>query len=283
MNYEVFKQKVIEELGGYLSEELRDCEFQEDKVQKVNQTLERLTLIKPETEYVPVMYYKEVYEWFTKNGDFEDCMKRIAEHFREGYEELERQKPILDVTQSVEWIKNNVVMNVINTARNSDLLKEVPFKTLQDLSAVYQCSDSNYKWNGITTFLITNALMEHLNLNEQTLESCARKNMRRLLPPSIKEVRTGIYLVTNSRFRFGAAIMLDTEFLKGLSDKMDDDFYILPSTIHEFYAVRATGQDTTYLMQIVREVNNSIVSDKDFLSNSLYCFDRDTKSVKLVG
>ncbi len=282
MNYEEFKKNVIAELRGYLTEELRDCEFCEEEVKKVNRILDGLTLVKPETECGPTVYYQEVYEWFLRNGDFEKCMENIATFFEKGFEALKETEPALYKVDDVKQIKQYVVLNLVNTERNDDLLKTVPHKTFHDLSVIYRCIVDNQRDNGISTFVITNSLMEHLNLDGQTLDSCAKRNMERLLPSSVDKVKDCIYLITNNLRIFGAAVMLDTEILKGLSNKMEDDLYILPSSIHEFFVIPVTGEDETYLKQIVKEANDSVVSDQDFLSNSLYRFDRDTESVELV-
>lgn len=282
MNYEEFKKSVITELRGYLSEELKDCEFCEEEVKKVNRILDGLTLVKRETECGPTIYYQEVYEWFLGNSDFEKCMENIANFFEKGFEALKEAEPALYKMDSEEQIKNNIIIIVINTERNGDLLKTAPHKTFHDLSVIYRCIVDSQEDDTISTFLITNDLMEHFNLDEQTLEFCAKRNMKRLLPSSVDEIEDWFYLVTNNQRLFGAAIMLDTEILKMISDNMYDDFYILPSSIHEFFAIPATGQDETYLMQTIKEANNSVVSEKDFLSNSLYRFDRNTESVELV-
>lgn len=283
MNYEEFKQNVIAELRGYLAEELKDCEFRESEVKKVNRILDGLTLMKPEMECGPTIYYQDVYEWFMRYGDFEKCMQKVAEFFREGVEELKESTPILYKIDSIGQIKNNLIMGVINTERNSELLKTVPNKTFHDLSVIYRCIVDNQSEYGMSTFLITNTLMQHLGFDEQTLDSCAKRNMRKLLPSYIEEVAPNNYLATNHQLLFGAVLMLDSEFLKELSDKMNDSFYILPASLHEFFAVPVTENEPKNLKQIIREANDSVVSDNDFLSNSLYRFDRDTESVEQVG
>lgn len=44
---------------------------------------------------------------------------------------------------------------------------------------------------------------------------------------------TGMYILTNSRKRFGAAEILDRKTLRMIADKVGDGFIVLPSSVHK--------------------------------------------------
>ena len=56
---------------------------------------------------------------------------------------------------------------------------------------------------------------------------------------------------------------------------MDSDLYILPSSIHELIILKADDMGYGY-REIVQEINRdkSLVSDKDYLSDNVYYYDR---------
>ena len=53
---------------------------------------------------------------------------------------------------------------------------------------------------------------------------------------------------------------------------MEDDFYILPSSIHEWIVVPASVQDPDVLRSIVQEINGSTVDEAEQLSDSVYTY-----------
>ena len=53
-----------------------------------------------------------------------------------------------------------------------------------------------------------------------------------------------------------------------------EGYYLLPSSIHEFLIYPQNGCTIKNLLDIVREVNNTAVFPKDYLSGNVYCFDK---------
>ena len=88
------------------------------------------------------------------------------------------------------------------------------------------------------------------------------------LPPS-DTGDTGLYVVTNQFQMYGfvqAVLKLDS-----IHSKIGKDFYIIPSSVHE--ALIAPMGDEMVAQDIVKtiqEVNRTVVSEEDFLSNKLF-------------
>jgi hypothetical protein len=73
---------------------------------------------------------------------------------------------------------------------------------------------------------------------------------------------------------YGAAAVLLTDFMDHASEKLGGDFFILPSSIHECLFIADDGKtDPKELELMVRSVNQAEVSEKEFLSNSVYHYD----------
>ncbi len=77
--------------------------------------------------------------------------------------------------------------------------------------------------------------------------------------------------------------MIDPEIFIDMSEKMGSDLYILPSSIHEIIVVPAVNQcNEDELRDMVRDVNRSSVSNEDFLSDTLYRYNRGTAQLQIA-
>lgn len=69
---------------------------------------------------------------------------------------------------------------------------------------------------------------------------------------------------------YGASAMLSDTMLKKISELLEtDDFYILPSSVHEVICVPA-NDDVESFTEMVRNINEGVVLDKDILSDNVY-------------
>ena len=69
-----------------------------------------------------------------------------------------------------------------------------------------------------------------------------------------------------------------------MADVLNTSFYILPSSIHETILVPDSGQYTPHeLQEIVKSANRTVVERKEFLSDSVYYYDRDTGMLSVVA
>lgn len=76
--------------------------------------------------------------------------------------------------------------------------------------------------------------------------------------------------------------MLYEDKLHALAEQLQDDLYILPSSIHEVIAVPASMGKPDELAQMVAEVNMAQVSLEERLSNQVYHYDKDLRKVSLA-
>ena len=69
----------------------------------------------------------------------------------------------------------------------------------------------------------------------------------------------------------------------GLSEELDKDLFILPSSVDEVLLLPDTeGYAVDDLKQMVLEINRTYVSKDCFLSNSVYRYSREEKNVKVL-
>lgn len=200
-----------------------------------------------------------------------------------------------------EKTKVNIVMMLVNSEKNVELLKSVPNRQFHDLSIIY-CLPRNL----ISHEIITNSMAEELDIEEDELYELSYWNTLRLFPPSIKPLHNVIeelahkigqplerdkfsmkkgkmYVISNERGHKGAIYMAYDEVIYRLAEKLDTDLYILPSSIHEVLAVSTSGTDAVYLAQIVNEVNTEFVDPEYQLSNKVYYYDRNLRKLSIAS
>ena len=102
-------------------------------------------------------------------------------------------------------------------------------------------------------------------------EFCSLPDMiRRITGIEVEAIRgmqreCQMYVLTNARKLHGANIMLYKEYLEIAAKKMNGDFYILPSSIHELLAVPVSTAEIEELRQMVKEVNDNEVAPEEIL------------------
>ena len=82
----------------------------------------------------------------------------------------------------------------------------------------------------------------------------------------------------------GTVAMLNHPVLEKLSEKLDSDLAILPSSIYEVLCVPvASLEDSKSLLSIVCCVNKDCVCDTDKLTDSVYYYSREKQAIELIA
>jgi len=199
-----------------------------------------------------------------------------------------------------ERVKDQIVLKLINTEKNSALLSDVPHMEFLDLSIVFQVLVSDVA-KGSASVLIHNAHAKLWGVDYSELYKCALKNTPRLLPYEIKSMSDVIceimeddresgdfggqipmYVLSNDRRTDGAACMLYPELIADFAKAAGCDLYIIPSSIHELLLLPVCfTKDGEGLMNIIREVNETQLLTEEMLSNSLYLYDYGENEIKI--
>ena len=89
-----------------------------------------------------------------------------------------------------------------------------------------------------------------------------------------------MYVLSNQQKLFGAACMLYPGVLKEFAKKLQNDFFILPSSVHEIILVPAEkGTDKDTLREIVTDINRTQVAEDEVLADSVYYYNRDKEQI----
>ena len=299
MNYQEFRDEVKKNIGMYLNTSgMENAKVEIETVQKVNKKLEGLKLVTENSKVCPIYYMDNLYKDYLSNGNFDLTMVELIEKLK--FSEMERPDFDLDFNK----IKDKVILELVNSENNKGLLENIPHRNIADLSVIYRwiIDANNY---GITSAIVTNQVAEEINLSENDLFKSASENLKKTSPATIKSLEEAvmgimndqpekndqgieiddpdsIYVISNTRKRYGAAAILDTELMSNIAEQMDSNIYILPSSIHECLLVSDRFGEPEQLKQMVREVNSTEVDIKDKLSDNLYVFNKDTKKIEML-
>ena len=88
-----------------------------------------------------------------------------------------------------------------------------------------------------------------------------------------------MYIGTNPERILGASILMYETYLEDLAAQIEDDLCIAPSSIHEVLIFPLSLVQPSKIIEIVRDVNRTVVLPQEKLSDSVYIYRRDTHAI----
>lgn len=194
------------------------------------------------------------------------------------------------------WVKERLFYKLVNKDRNTELVKNAPHREVMDLMLVYGVHIGNVGGDSMGSVTIKNDHLETWGVTEEDLYEIAKENTPRLfemkvwtmggilleLGHDIGDADVPMFVLSNREKINGASILLYHEKLKELSDKLDSDLYILPSSIHEVIAIPTSVAEPDSLKFMIRSINDTEVKPEEVLSYSLYKYERETNKVSVA-
>lgn len=191
---------------------------------------------------------------------------------------------------------------MVNAERNAERLETVPARRIADLAALYRVVVSEDE-TGTASYILSTEQRLNAQISVEELDEAAMINTSKVgfTVQSMYEVMAemmhidestveemcegglGMFVLSNKRKINGASIILYNEQLAQLSEKLNDDLLIMPSSIHEVLAVPASSMNAIDLKQMVREVNDTEVSEQEILGYSVYRYNRKTGAVEVAA
>ncbi|MCR5338115.1 MAG: DUF5688 family protein [Lachnospiraceae bacterium] len=295
---EQVKEEVISRIKDFLPPEFSGAEIALQEVTKNNGVkLDALNIRRDgQDKAVPAIYLNGFYEQYENGAEIEVILEEIAEmhltHLRGG----ESMQTAADRFMDPEYVKDNVIIVTVNAEKNADLLRESPHMVKEDLAMIYKVyvgqTDGEY-----ASVTVKNEHLKMWGISQEELHERALSNSNRLNPAEFMKItemlkmmgmpdcmsdamgeeRFPLYVITNRQKLHGAAVIMYSNCLEQLSEKLGCDLYILPSSIHEVLALPVNNGDAKELAMMVREINQSTVAETEVLSDSVYKYDAKKK------
>ena len=124
------------------------------------------------------------------------------------------------------------------------------------------------------------------NLAVQNAGLCGKDMLcvrEKVINPILKEDDIDMYVISNTTKANGASVIVYSDALQQVAENLGSDLYILPSSIHEVLALPVGNKDVDSLEEMVRCVNQTEVSPTEVLSDNVYKYDAESRTLSLAS
>ena len=201
---------------------------------------------------------------------------------------------MLDFNDDRTYTKDVVLANVRYALLDPKSLQDDAFSAeFLDMAVVFVLMDhSNPNRPRYKTIDAVDMVSLDIKLNEimeAANENCKKAGYKiMLMEDAISEI-IGIeipsdapypmYVGTNPERILGASILMYETYLEDLAAQIEDDLCIAPSSIHEVLIFPLSLVQSSKIIEIVRDVNRTVVLPQEKLSDSVYIYRRDTHAI----
>ncbi len=122
--------------------------------------------------------------------------------------------------------------------------------------------------------------LEKLGISLEELHEAAIKNTPRIFPGEVMDIADAepfpfgpsgfMYIASNNKRLNGAVSIMYPEVQKELCETLGDEFYVIPSSVHEVLCVRDSEIPLDNIKEMVKMVNDSVVLPEDKLSDTVF-------------
>lgn len=294
MNYQEFVGSVT----GFLRESLPGgTRLQLIPLEKNNGIImDGLSVRKEGKRVAPMIYLDSYYREYLDGRSLRGICDQILEccedsDFEEHFD--------VDFFREPERVRPTVAYRLINYEKNRELLQEIPHLPFLNLAVVFYSLLTDTPV-GHATVLIRNSHLELWGKNTSWLYEAAKENTEKLLPKRlvsmedmIYELSEGkqepeyagvpMYVLTNSRKSFGAACLLYDGVLGECFRRLEESYYLIPSSVHEVILIPASAVgDSRELCALVQEMNRTQVRSTEVLSDTVYLYSEETRRLEMI-
>ena len=272
-----------------------------------------ITISNINSNIAPNIYLDGYYADYKNGRTIENICNEIVQVYENN--KASNDFPIGQITD-FENIKDKICFKLVNREKNAELLANIPYIEYQDLAIIFYILISKDNI-GTVSITVKNTLLKMWGVDTDILYDLAKKNTQKLLSIEVQPITkimaeiindsantllneeiaeecdalnkvhedgtVPMYVATNSKKVNGACVILYDGILKDFAEKVGDDFYILPSSVHEVILVPINEyMDDRYLAYMVKEVNATEISPDEILSDNIYMYHADENRLEIV-
>ncbi|MBQ2885944.1 MAG: hypothetical protein IJE43_19660 [Alphaproteobacteria bacterium] len=251
----------------------------------------------------PIMYLDEL---FKQEVTVNDAVQWVLNTL------YNSQADDIDTTDLVKYenVKSRIRGKLINYELNKEYLQDKIYVKFLDLAVVFCIQvhlDIDNTENAV--IVINRSLFSVWDINEAQLFEVAKENMSKYEEYSFTSMfdvllalqqnsqvaacdiedypeSCGLYVLSNKQKVVGASVILNPNVLKEVSEILQDDLVLLPSSIHEWLVLKKSEANTVgdiqELYEMVKAVNDNEVAHEDLLSYNVYTYNRETDRMYIL-
>lgn len=300
-NYELFIEQLINGIHN-----ITDIPFENIKFVKGDE--DRLNIIFAEHEDAYEIYsvhVDELYTAYQEGAKLNAIVNYIGNDVlhTKSYNIYDKTRELMDYGTA----KSRLLVRLINYGRNTDVLRDVVYKTFGDI-AFTVCAIVDENEHGITSTKILKTMVKKWGKNEDDIFNEAIENTYRISPPRFytleKMLLNDIYsgdsfmnsddtfqlndhfaenLLSTTRQTNGAIAVFLPGVAEKISEMLNSDFYMVFTSIHEvmIHSVKS-GVNPEDLKNILRDTISEATLSSDYLTEKIYKYNRKAHKFECV-
>ena len=294
MDYETFRQEMkklveegLQEKGDY------SCSWQ--PVHKNNVTKTALRIMEKGSRASIMAYLDLPYQDYLKGQPLSAISREIIRL------NTEKEFPDISTKQFSDYgeMKGKLRLRLVGREHNEAYLEEGPYR-VHPMGAEILYAELEKTGEGRMGFHVTHEHLADWGIPEQEAFDTALENSQREEPIWFQSLagriastllwedpgegpvsKNEMYVLSNQSKDHGAAVLLYPAVPEELHRKMQGDYYILPSSVHEVIILsKETDFTPAALRDMVVEINQEVVSLEDRLGNDVYEFQGRTGTLQ---
>ena len=243
----------------------------------------------------PIFYIDRFYEDYRrKKLTISEASKRILSYFRN----IEEEHPdVLSPSLDLDDCRDRITFRLISAEYNRRYLSSMPYIPFLDLAIIFTIIHK-ISPEGVESIRVTDELLDVWGVDCHELFRLAKVNTPRMFPvlvdPMIEvmgrflemdvetlrdmEMDGPLLLLSNKQCVYGATSLLYEEEVDRIGERLGEDFYVLPSSIHEVLILpESEVTDPDYINSMIRQINREHLGKVDVLSDRAYFYKRAEK------
>ena len=216
--------------------------------------------------------------------EFEGNHKEVAERIIKHYNDTHQADISFDIKSFTEWerVKNTLGVRLRKKCDDGAVTRDYLDLELCVVSYVEQ----NFIDGSTGTIKV---LKEHLDLWDVTEDELFEIALARDEKHTVRSMNDLIpmpggvpmWVLSNGANCYGASVLLNISIFSKLAEQVNEDLFIIPSSIHECIAVPASVGEAGELLAMIRKVNTTDVAPEEVLSFSLYKYSRGSREITI--
>lgn len=199
----------------------------------------------------------------------------------------------VDFMRNYEKVRPLLGVRLAGAEKNRELLSEVVSVSMEDMAIIFYCMMEQAGCSSRMA-MIPRSMPEQWDISLETLYNDAVINCARMLPLRFVRIEEllgisagrddfSLFVISNEKYCLGASAILYPEALNSIGSRLNSDFILIPSSIHEMLALPAsledlqdgTIPDVADLHEMIREINGTFEHPEEILTDSVYFYRRN--------
>ena len=286
MSREEFFNAIVEQVHTQLPEEYQAANVRIEKVLKDGDQLWTGLIVQlpGETNY-PRIYIDQEFSQYLAGKEFHDVLKDVAKQRLEAAPPENLIGRAKEITSDPDTMRGLLTYRLVNAENNQTILEGRPHTDMGEMALIYQVEMGQG-----ARIPVDFKLQEKLGLSTEEMLQVAEKNSPELLPVKIQTVGEALgfpgnhpedmLVVSNAELSDGATAIFYPGVAETLRDRLEGDFLVLPSSVHEVLVIpEQNNRDLEGLEAMVRSINKMGVLPQDKLADHVLKLSRDGRSL----